>query len=432
LLAALAVSFARTLELRGGAAVACAAVVFFGGYLGMFTGFSKAFAEMCVLMAVVGVSGVSAVRNGRGLFAAGLAVALGIALHRSSLGMLPALALIWALWLRRYGRDGGWRRRSVLIAALPPLISLAIMVPQIAPTVLHTDTTVHFMPPEVAAQGGIFGAALAGTRPLDFTSLLVMLSPLAIAIPLLALAFVPAIRSQPGRGRELVVLATLALPFALIMVFIHPAQGLYRDWDDFAATGVALSLPAAWLVGEALSGTRRHGWVTAAVVLGVAVPAIQWLMIHADTASGLERVRAFVTEPPLRPEAQRGVTWDYLGIRNYRLERYPEAQDAFAHAAELAPSPRILQQWALTATLTNDLVTAQNAYHRLLVKQPDNDLGWLGLLAVAVRRRDFTDAELAAHQLLRLDPTNAEAQRALREMAQYRATHPDSASGGPQ
>jgi len=346
--------------------------------------------------------------------------------------MLPALVLIWVLWVRRFGGDGRWRRRGVWLAALPPLLSLAIMVPLIAPTVLHTDATVHFMPPEVAAQGGIFGAALAGTRPLDFTSLLLMLSPLAIAIPLLALALVPAIRNESGRGLELLVLAALALPFALIVFFIHPAQGLYRDWDDFAATGVALSLPAAWLAGEALGGTRRHGWVAAAVVLGVAVPALQWLMIHADTASGLERVRAFVTEPPLRPEAQRGVTWDYLGIRNYRLERYPEAQDAFAHAAELAPSPRILQQWALSATLTNDLATAQNAYHRLLVKQPDNDLGWLGLLSVAVRRRDLADAELAAHQLLRLDPTNAEAQRALREIAQYRAAHPDSATGAPK
>ncbi|MBI1796942.1 MAG: hypothetical protein HYR74_07810, partial [Candidatus Eisenbacteria bacterium] len=94
LLAALAVAFARALALRGAAACACAAVVLFGGYLGMFTGFSKAFAEMCVLIALIGVSAVRALRTGRGLLPLGIAAAIAIALHRSALGVLPAVALV--------------------------------------------------------------------------------------------------------------------------------------------------------------------------------------------------------------------------------------------------------------------------------------------------------------------------------------------------
>src|SRR6185503_12890660 len=74
-LAALAIAFARTLGLSGGVAVATAAIVFFGGYLGMFTGFSKAFAEMCVLVAAVGVFGMRVIREGRGLLPLGLALA---------------------------------------------------------------------------------------------------------------------------------------------------------------------------------------------------------------------------------------------------------------------------------------------------------------------------------------------------------------------
>jgi hypothetical protein len=431
LLGALAAAFARALELRGGAALAAAAVVLFGGYLGMFTGFSKAFAEMCVLMAVAGVSGITTLRTGRGLFAFGLAAGIGMTLHRSALGMFPALALVWGLWLARHGHDGGWRRPGVLAAAVPPLLALAVMAPRIVGTVLHTDTAVHFAPPEVLAQGGVLGAALAGTRPLDFLSLTLMLSPLAVAIPLLALLLAPAMARRAGRGGEALVLAMLALPFVGVMVFIHPAQGLFRDWDDFAATGVALSLLAAWLVGETLRDARRFAWLAVAATLGVVVPAVQWLIVHADTDRGLARVRAFVLEPPARPASQRGTTWDYLGIRSYRLERYADAEEAFAHAAETSPSPRILQEWGLAATMTGDLRTAQRAYQRLLAKQPENDLGWLGLVAVSMRLRDVPEAKRAATALRRLDPANSEAQRALDEVARYEAQQADSARRAP-
>jgi hypothetical protein len=432
ILGALAAAFARTLELRGGAAFACAAVVLFGGYLGMFTGFSKAFAEMCVLLAVAGVSAIRTLRTGRGLFAFGLAVAIGLTLHRSALGMFPAWALVWGLWLARRGRDGAWRRPGVLAAAVPPFLALVIMAPRIVGTVIGTDTAVHFAPPDVQAQGGVLRALLAGTRPFDFVSLVLMLSPLALAIPLVAPLLAPALAKRPDRGSEALLLTALALPFVLVMVFIHPAQGLFRDWDDFAATGVALSLLTAWLVGETLRDTRKFAWLAVAVTLGVAVPTLQWLIVHTDTVRGLARVRAFVTEPPLRPPPQRGTTWDYLGIRSFRLDRFADAQEAFAHAAETSPSPRILQEWGLAATMANDLPTAQRAYQRMLAKQPENPLGWLGLVAVSMRLRDVPEAKRAATTLLRLDPTSAEARRALDEIARFEAQQADSAKRVPR
>src|SRR5262249_21683478 len=146
-IAALAIAaawFPRVLEPRFGAALACASVVLFGGYLGLFTGFSKAFAEMCVLVALAGVSAISALRTGRGLLTLGLAAAIGILLHRSALGMLPALGLVWVGWLARHGREGGWRRPGVIAAFIVPLLALAVMAPRITGTVLHTDTAVHF------------------------------------------------------------------------------------------------------------------------------------------------------------------------------------------------------------------------------------------------------------------------------------------------
>ncbi len=423
-LGALAATFARRLELRGAAAFACAAVVLFGGYLGMFTGFGKAFAEMTVLVALAGVSAVAALRTGRGLLPLGIAAALGIALHRSALGIYPALALVWGLWFARHGRGGAWRRPGVLIALALPIVALAIMLPRIIGTVMNTDTAVHFAPPEVRAQGGMLGAALAGTRSWDLASLLLMLSPLALAIPVIA-AF---LGRRPGRGQEALTLAILALPFVGVMLFIHPAQGLFRDWDDFAATGVALSLIAAWLVGETLRESRRFAWLAVTVTVGVAVPAIQWLVVHSDDVRGLARVRAFVTAPPERPPAQRGTTWDYLGIRSYRLERFAEAQAAFAKAAETSPSPRILHEWAVSAAEAGDDHTARDAYRRLLEKDPGNQLGWLGLVTALMRLRDVPEAKRVATEMLRRDPTNADARNVLDEIARYEARQ---AQGAP-
>ncbi len=423
LLGALAVGFARALALRGGAAFACAAVVLFGGYLGMFTGFSKAFAEMSVLVAVAGVSAVTAVRHGRGLLPLGLAAAVGITLHRSAVGLYPALALVWGLWFVRHGRAGAWKRPATLAAVALPLAALAVMAPRILGTVLNTDTAVHFTPPEVRAQGGVLAAALAGTRAWDLASLVLLLSPLALAIP----ALVPALGRRAGRGAELATLAVLALPFVAVMGFIHPAQGLFRDWDDFAATGVALSLVAAWLVGETLRDGRRHAWLAVAVTLGVAAPAVQWLAVHTDTVRGLDRVRAFVTEPPERPPAQRGTTWDYLGIRSFRLDRFGEAQRAFARAVETSPSPRILHEWALASAMAGDDRGAQTAYRRLLEKEPANGMGWLGLATASMRLRDVPEAKRAAAELARREPGHADARRILEEIARYEAFLADSA-----
>src|SRR5262249_7708174 len=130
-LGVLAVSLARALSLRGAAAVAAADALFFGGYLGMYTGFSKAFAELCLLMACMGGVGLRVIREGRGLLALGLTVAIGVTLHRSALGFLPAAALAWTLWLRVHAKDGAWRKPEVIAGLAIPLIALAVMVPRI-------------------------------------------------------------------------------------------------------------------------------------------------------------------------------------------------------------------------------------------------------------------------------------------------------------
>jgi len=423
LLAALALAFARVLGRRGVSAAATAALVFFGGYLGMFTGYSKAFGELVLVTVAVGVAGIAVLRSdpdrvpGRALLALGIAVAVGVALHRSALALTPALALVWAWWLPRAGAR--WRSPVAIAAIAIPVATVAFLLPRIVADVRRWDV-VHFAPAEVRARGGPFNAALADGRPLDLLNLVLLFSPLALAAPF-AVAW---LRPAGGRRAELLFLALLAAPLMLAAPFIHPAQGLFRDWDDFAATGAALALVVAWIAGAALEAAPARAWVGVGLAVLAAASSVQWLAAQSDFARGLERVRGFVAEPPLRTPAERAKTWDYLGIVAYRAERWGDAAAAFGRSAETGPSERVMLEWGMSVTNTGDLAGAADIYRRMLERFPDAALGWLGLAAVSSRLADaappgpaqsqwVAESRRAAHRLLVLQPQNPDAVRLL-------------------
>jgi tetratricopeptide (TPR) repeat protein len=296
-----------------------------------------------------------------------------------------------------------------------PLATIAIMTPRIVADVLRWDT-VHFNPAEVQQAGGPLRAAFANHRPLDLLNLLLLLSPFAIA----ALVVAWLLRKDLPRRSELLFLVVLALPMVLGAPFIHPAQGLFRDWDDFAPTGIAISLAAAWLAGETLRLAPDRAWIGVAVTVGVMVPAVEWLELHADAARGLPRVHAFLSEPPARTPAERAKTWDYLGIVNYRLERWSEAAEALGHSAETGPSTRVLLEWGMATTNTGDLEGAARIYRRLLERYPATTYGWLGLGVVTSRIADaeppgaardarVAESRHAARRLLEMEPGDADA-----------------------
>ena len=413
LLALSACAFARALALEGGAALAVAAVAFFGGTLGLFTGYSKAFAEMVVLAAAAAAFGISAIRAGTGLLPLGIVVAVGVVLHRSALGFIPAATLAWVLWLRAHGGGRRWREPGVLIALALPLVTLAVMGPHIVRIALRWDPT-HFASAEVMAQGGVWRAAFAGSRPFDLMSLVLLLSPLAILVPALAL-----VGGLP-RWRETLFLAALAFPFVLVAPFLHPTGGLFRDWDDFAAMGAALSMLTAGLVAETLRRALRPG-LAVAVALAVAAPAFQWLAYHTVADRGIARALAAVSEPPPRAGAERASIWDWVGQRSFQLEHWQVSSDAFRHAVETAPSPRMLQQWAMAATMAGDLETAREAYHRQLEKEPDSYTGWMGLAAIASRIPDYAECRRALNRLLEIKPGDPEATRLMRVLDEEEA-----------
>ncbi|MBI5711737.1 MAG: tetratricopeptide repeat protein [Candidatus Eisenbacteria bacterium] len=451
LLAALAVAFARDLargsprgarpQAKAGgpgmAAFATTAVVFFGGTLGLYTGYSKSLGELVLVAAAIAIFGLRALREGRGLLPLGVALALAALLHRSALGFVPAAAFAFALaprspGARRATRPGGvadapaaplWRRPATWAALALPVAAFAFGLPRMLATFAHGDAPVHFASAEVKAQGGLLRAAMSAVHLADVLSLIAILAPIALAIPALAIGLG---RRMP-RARELAFLLVLALPFVALLLAVHPAQGVFRDWDTFAETGITLSLVAAWLVGEALRAAPAHAWIGVAAALAAAAPSVQWLAHQGDVDRGLARVRAFLDEPPRRSEAERGKTWDYLGVRNFRLERWQAATEAFAHAAETQPSPRVLAQWARAATQAGDFAEAQRIYRRVLERDPDSRTGWLGLGAVSTQLGDFVEAQHALRELIRRNPDNAGARQTLQQIERMVQARRDSA-----
>lgn len=433
LLGVFAVRFARALGLSGAAAATAAFTVAFGGYLGMFTGYLKAFAPLTVLAVAVAASATSLVREGRGAVGLGLALALAIAFHRSALGLLPGALVALALATRAHGAVL-WRRPVTWIGVGLAAGSLAWHLPKMIEASRRFDS-IHFTPLAVQ-QHGLLAATLAMPRPLDLFNLLVLLSPVWLPALAAVLAGGLATRARDGAPAPTpgaaagIVLASLALPLLAVMPFIHPAQGLFRDWDDFAATGAALACLAAFALGGLLAGRRAHGWLAVPLVFAAAMTAAQWLAIHEDLDRGLDRVRAFLVEEPLRTETERGLGNDYLGARHFRLAALAErvgrpeiaqrqfalAAEAFGNAAITSPSPRILHQWGLSAARAGDFPMAKRGYEAMLAKDSTNALAWVSYANVTIMLRDWPNARRAAARIIELAPASPEGPELLRDI----------------
>jgi hypothetical protein len=396
----LAAAFARALRLRGAAGAAVACVLFFGGYLGLFTGYNKSFCELCVLTAAVGLFGVLAMLEGRGLLQMGIALALALALHRSALVLLPPVFLAWFWWLRIHGRSALWRRPAAIVGIALPLAALALTAPQILRGIRLMDRQ-HLLPGSASPLGAL-GSALGGVHLADVGNVAMLLSPLAAVIPFLAVFVWPHL----SRRRDGLLLLVLALPAAAIMLLVHPRQGMFRDWDVYAAGGVAVSLLAAWLVGETLRALPRRGWLAAAVMLAVAIPSMQWIIHNHDQDRGASRIEAFLREAPPRPSLERALGWDYLGVRGFGRGDYASAAEAYGRAAELIPSTRILISWSMAEACSGDYAKAGEVYLKLLGR-PDGLQAWRGLAEGAVRSGDYVTAIQAARIVLYVQPDNA-------------------------
>ncbi|MBI5709608.1 MAG: tetratricopeptide repeat protein [Candidatus Eisenbacteria bacterium] len=424
LLAWLASRFARVLRLEGAAHVAAASIVFFGAYLGLYAGYGKSFSELTLAVAAAGVFGLLAVREGRGLLAFGVALSCALLAHRLGLALWPAALVVWTLWLSRHRAAGGWRRAAAVAGIALPLCVLAWVLPGFTRVLGGYDMRVHLVSDQVKSQGGPLAAMWAGLRPLDLLNLVLAISPLALAAPLVMMGGAGA----RGRRAELLTLAVIALPYLAILLVAHPGQGIFRDWDDFGVLGVSLSLVTGWLVGGALGAQPRLRWVGIAVAAYVALASSQWLLLWTDADRGMRRAAAFVTEAPARQGRDAGRTWEFLGMRQRQLGRNEAAAAALARAARNAPSPAVMREWALAEAECGRLEEARRIYRELLERDPRNRSAWFSLGAISTQLGDYPESRRALRELLRIDPGNGQVRQLLAEIDRY---HPASPAPAP-
>jgi len=403
-LAVTATAAARVLGVRGPIALAVASAVAFGGTLALCAGYLKAFLELGVLTAVIGVALLRLARTGRGMMTLGLAVAGALLLHRSSLALLPAWIAGLAIAAGPRRAATAWRRPATWIGAVAPAITLALVLPAMLPVLRGFDIAHHLATPEVARGGGAVAAALAPAHLSDVVNVLVLLAPLA---PFALLAAIAA----RERGLELTALLALALPLLALTLVVHPQQGLYRDWDVFTPAGMALAVLAAWVVAAALERHASYAGLGVAVALAGAGPAIQWLAIQSDVPRALARIETHLLVPTTTV-AERAAGWDFVGMRYVGLGRAAEGEEALRRSVEAAPNPRILVEWGVAVLSRGDFPRALPIFQRAAALNPGLIGAWRGIATAASATGDRAELARAAEWIERLNPGDPMAREA--------------------
>src|SRR5262249_53256656 len=199
---------------------------------------------------------------------------------------------------------------------------------------------------------------VAPLRLLDVGNTFLLMCP---ALPQLAIVSGSG-RRHAGQDRSIQWLAARALFHAAEVFFVHPRQGLFRDWDLAAAPGVTISAWVAALVGTRLTDSKRSNPpVSTIVAFGVSSTLI-WMSLNASLTRTVARVVAYVSEPPAKAAEPLALAYRYLGLIYEDSHRPDAAAPMFARAATLIPSESNLVLWAGIEVQRGNLTEAQRIY----------------------------------------------------------------------
>jgi tetratricopeptide (TPR) repeat protein len=390
---------ARAAGLTGAAALAVMAVAGWTASLALFSGYAKSLVELAVLELAAAAALLGVTRGGRGLAGLGVLTAAAIVMHRSGLLLLPAWLAGLVIAMRR---EPGARPRlpALLAAALPPLAMLAWLGGRLAHTIAGFDVAHHVT--HQGAQVSVIAAQLFGAGHLrDVANLLLLL------VPVLPLAVASAIRPEggrPARREEALAFAALLAPPLLLLLLVRPQQGLFRDWDVFAITGVAL---AAWLatrIGDRLARERASAWLALPLLLAAAAPSAQWLAHQSDPDRALPRARALLLGPPVRLADERATGFDRLSLLYLWRGDAEHMAEACSLSVDAAPNPRVLAEWGMAETMRQRYDAAQSHYLRAVSLNPGFTMAWKGVAATSSALGDADRMEEAVRALDRLEP----------------------------
>jgi len=393
LLAALAGwRLAAALGAGGELAIAVGVIAACTGALALDNGYAKASVEVACLTGIAAVGVVSTSRAGSesGLATVGVCVALGLLLHRSAVALLPA----WLVALAFTVRAGTWKRPAAIAGAIAPLVALAVIGPRLVQVTTSFDREHHL-------SGGLahtLGLGLAPAHVIDVFHTLCLLVPLVLLLPLLV--FLP---PRPP-AREAIGLASLALPPLALLLVVQPQQGLPRDWDVFAFTGVALAAIVAWRVAAVLGAEPRARWLAIPLAVSAACPALQFIALQADSVRMWARAEAILIGPPERDLSERARGLSTMGMMHYGRSDYVRALALFERSAEAAPNPRTFAEMGMALTQMDRPGEALARYRHAVSLDSNLVIGWHGVAAAASAVGDREAMRDAVHALERLEP----------------------------
>jgi len=150
-------------------------------------------------------------------------------------------------------------------------------------------------------------------------------------------------------------------------------------------------------------------------------------MHNHDPLRGLRRVEVYLAGPPLRGGEERALLWNFLALRREAFQQLDAAAEAYARAAELAPSPRILIEWSMAESSRGNYAGAQRILQGLLERSPDMLMAWSGLAYVSYQLGDTAECRRAAESALRIKPDLAQPRDLLQRLGS-----PRGADGPPR
>ena len=379
---------------------AIAVVLTWGGWCLLWTGYMKAFVEMVWLLPLAAVLALRAPGSPRAFLALSAVVTLSLLLHRSAIGLLP----VWAYLAWHLSRQRGTSTGAALVGAAPVLLTVAWLAVRVAGNFGRIDQG-HF-PLE---------ALLDPLRFLDLANALWALCPLLLCLG-------PALLDR-GWWREPAgrTLALVALPYMGLAAVLTPTQGIYRDLDVFAMSGMAMALILAAVFGHWARRGRLAAWLALPVAVGAVALTLPKLVVQSQLETGLTRVEAWVEGPPARSDRDRALTLEFMGARLLHAQRYEEGAALLGRAAHLAPSPRMLLEWAVASEHVQDWDAVESALSQILERSDEPTYGQLklvatlGLAKVAGVRGERARLDSLAAEARRLSPQSPLVARMLQE-----------------
>ena len=416
LLAWMARAWVRSHGWKGADLAAGVSMIVVTGVLALYTGLGKPAGLLAALVLGVLTSGV-AVTEGRGQYGRfGLLVTLALLLHRSSMLLLPAWLTATIVAITR-DWTGGWRRLGRSALLLLPLVVIAAGWRRLLSLVLFYDLPHHLKPAGSVTGQTAEGSWLGLAHLIDVPNVVVLLAPaFVLMLPVLASSGPPAWRDRAEQFR-----LALLIPCLVVLALVFPQQGIFRDLDVFAPwTTVLGAIAVGTLAARLPAGRPRSRWLARAALVGGAL-GMAVIVSYAHPDSGLRRVRAYLTGPPLREASTRSLGWDFLIGPYMRLGRYDDAEACLREAIALAPHRRLFLTWGLIELRLRKPTEVARAYTEMTRRWPDDALAWYGLAAACDALGDTLGREQAITRMAAL----VEDRRRRLELARYRSDFPE-------